>query len=116
MTRPQAMTLASQMYGDGGTWSVTEIRRYLNDLGVPCTWATVKGWVDPEYLARRNTQRRLMVRMGALRSAGLSFAGVATVMGLDHGLALTGSQVRRALASGAFPGSRRVGRPPKARA
>lgn len=58
MTRPEAIALARQMYGDGDAWNITEIQKHLNARGVNCAWSTVKGWVDPEYQQRRELSDR----------------------------------------------------------
>jgi hypothetical protein len=129
MTRPEAMVLVREMYGDGRNgWGVTDLQRYLERHGVEVSWWTVKKWIDPEYAERERQRQRvkarhalrvkratpiyrlrildepaLMDRMRSLRAAELSVAAVAKVLNLDHDLGVTEHEIRNALESGAAP-------------
>lgn len=58
LTRPQAVELARRMWGDGESWTFTEIRDYLATRGHPVHATTVRTWVDDEYARNRNDERR----------------------------------------------------------
>jgi hypothetical protein len=111
------MLLARTMYGDGDAWSPTEIVRYLAEQGVIVDRVTVLRWVDPGFAERRRREQRdaakrrrarvaptlVLDRMRELRSAGLSFSGIAVVVRLDWGVDLSGDQVRYYLRTGREP-------------
>jgi hypothetical protein len=129
MTRPEAMLLVREMYGNGRNgWGITDLQRYLERHGVDVSWWTVKKWADQDYAARERQRQRLrqrqiqrvnrrtplhrllvvdepalMERMNQLRDAGLSVASVAKVLNLDHGLGVTEHEIRNALESGVAP-------------
>src|ERR671917_2241098 len=94
--------LARTMYGDGDSWTPTQIKRYLNEQGHPVCLKTVRTWVVPgvaeDYQRHNNLyyQRRKrragapaltpLQRMRQLRDAGLTFSGIAVILRVDWGV------------------------------
>jgi ABC-type transporter Mla MlaB component len=116
------MKLAQTMYGDGESWTPTQIRRYLiEQMGEDApSLTTVRRWVVPgvaeEYRRwKRNYARRvaagevtrrtapILHRMRQLREAGVTFVDISIVIRLDEGVALTQEQVRYYLRVGKEP-------------
>jgi hypothetical protein len=111
------MLLARTMYGTGDAWTPTEIVRYLAEQGVVVDRVTVLRWVDPGFAERRRREQRdaakrrrarvaavpVLDRMRELRSAGLSFSGIAIVVLLDWGIDLSADQVRYYMRTGREP-------------
>lgn len=104
------------MYGDGDSWTPTQIARYLAAQGTVVHVATVREWVIPGLAERRQKrqnlarQRRargvtakprtlspLLDRMISLRAAGLSYGGIVIVIRLDWRVVLSEDQVRYAI-------------------
>lgn len=114
------MTLARTMYGDGDSWTIAQITRYLSSIGKPVAANTVRLWVVPGAAEAHNAEQRarrarraaarpkptpILDRMRELRAAGVSMSGIAAVLRVDLGLSLTGDHVRYALKVGREPGS-----------
>jgi hypothetical protein len=117
------LSLARIMYGDGESWTPTQIARYLAEQGIRVHPQTVRRWVVPGVAeARRESQRlearerrararargsraefRVLDRMRQLRDAGMACAAIAIVIRLDEGVALTREQVRYYLRVGKEP-------------
>lgn len=96
----------AQRLADVG-WTAHDIQKILNKEGVPVAWATVKGWIDPEYRRVRNhasaeDQRRMRdvsgdhvkKRMLELRHAGLSCQAISVVVATYHGRKISPEMVR----------------------
>lgn len=110
----KTVRLARQMYGDGTTWTPTQIKHYLAGRGIQVALHTVRLWVIPgmaedhreknrESYHRRRSGRRakpatsetpLLDRMLVLREAGLTLPAIAAVIRLDYGITMTTEQVR----------------------
>lgn len=104
------MQLARRMYGNGDSWTPTQIRTYFADRGTDVSLNTVRIWVIPGIAAEQRKQntasyhRRqgapppsatpILDRMLELRSAGLTFTAIASVVRLDLGLPLDREQAR----------------------
>lgn len=127
------MALARRMYGDGDSWTPTQIYRYmLEHLDGPVPSVnTIRRWVIPaEADAQRAwtaaserrrraaarattpvqpdeelTERALLTRMVLLRRTGLSYSAIAKVVALYHDQALTEHQVRLRLLKAGAPTS-----------
>jgi hypothetical protein len=103
------MQRAREMYGDGDSWSLTQIARYLR-----VDRATVKRWVIPEFAERRRAQQRAAIarkrsegqmldRMRELRAAGMPHSGIAIILRLDWGVDANADRVRYWLRVGREP-------------
>lgn len=109
------MALARRMYGDGDSWTPTQIVRYLAEVkSIDVSLNTIRLWVIPgmadEHRARniashrrRRTTRKptpapsstpILDRMLKLRDARLPFTSIAKVLNLDYNLHLTPEQTR----------------------
>lgn len=107
---------AREMYGDGDSWTPTQIARYLVAQGTVVHVATVREWVIPGLAERRQKRQNLarqrkargitarprtlsplLDRMISLRAAGLSYGGIVIVIRLDWRVVLTEDQVRYAI-------------------
>jgi hypothetical protein len=104
------VTLARRMYGDGTSWTPSQIKGYLADTGIDVALHTVRLWVVPgmadehriknreSYWRRRRGKTAsvapVLDRMLELRSAGLPFASIAKVIQLDLGVPLNSEQAR----------------------
>lgn len=116
------MLLAQTMYGDGESWTPTQIRRYLiEQMGDAApSLTTIRVWVIPGLADerrrwKRNYERRaaagqvkrcttpILNRMRQLAEAGVAFVDIAIVVRLDEGVALTPEQVRYYLRHGREP-------------
>lgn len=117
------VALARRMYADGDGWTPTEIVRYLTERGTPVALSTVRTWVVPgmaevqraanmaSYRRRRKTQppdvegsaTPILDRMQELHAVGVSYSGIARVVGLDHGVPLTPDLVRYYMRMGREP-------------
>jgi hypothetical protein len=111
------MRRAREMYGDGDAWSLTQIARYLTAQGTPVDRITVKRWVLPGFAEQRRREQRdaasrrrarvrsvpVLARMRDLRTAGLSYAGIAIVLRLDWGLEMSADHVRYYMRKGREP-------------
>lgn len=111
----QTMRLARQMYGDGGTWTPTQISRYLAGRGIHVHVNTIRLWVIPglaeqQRAANRRSHRArqpgpesltpMLDRMRELRGAGLGAQATAKVLTLDFGVPVNRDQVRYCLRHG----------------
>ena len=103
----KTIALARRMYGNGDAWTPVQIRMYLAGNGIDVALYTIRCWVVPGELEeqrrrnresyhrrRNNTVVGLLDRMLELRSAGLSFAAIAKVIGLDYGVRMNADQAR----------------------
>lgn len=135
MTRhsTRLMAIAREMYGDGNSWTPTQIRRWMEENidGPTPHLNTIRIWVVPgcaEEHRRQNMEaqrrkrsaaskdgagaasRRLSARelerqMLLLRREGLSFSAIATVVAVYHAEPLTEHQVRFRLQKQGVPRS-----------
>jgi hypothetical protein len=119
---PRTIALARQLYGDGDSWTPTQIVRYLERNGVQPvpTLGTVRRWVVPgmadahrelnlrSYHARRAKRHGngpvqaddpavRLARLRALRDAGMSYASLAILAAVDFDLQITDDQMRYVL-------------------
>lgn len=125
------VSLARRLYGDGDSWTPTQIKRYLaehHDLNVALV--TVRCWVVPgfaedqrrlnseSYHRRKtltvgkgpratalDTPEKRLARLRVLREAGVSFTGIAKVFAIDTGVELDDEQVRYLLTQARNPRS-----------
>lgn len=135
-TRRYPMTLVSlarKLYGDGDSWSPTQIKRYLAaEYGVDVALVTVRCWVVPGFAdeqRRLNTEsyhrrkgssnckpkgpaptaldtpEKRLARMRVLRNADVSFSAIAKVFAVDTGVELSAEDVRYLLKLAANPRS-----------
>lgn len=126
MTRPEAMRLAHEMYGDGKNgWSLYAIQRYLGEHGIDVSWHTVKRWADPAFAQAdreanaRRTRKRLRAQRGSrevrlldadallrrieeLSNVGVLAPAIAAVIRLDYGVRISHHEVRTTLTTGAL--------------
>lgn len=101
------MRLARTMYGDGDSWSPTQIAAYLADRGILVHPNTVRLWVIPSLAEQHRVRRRkpasktsVLGRVCQLREAGLSYTAIAALLRLDLGLEVNADHVRADLAAG----------------
>lgn len=122
---PLAMvSVARTMYGDGDTWTPTQIMRYLRseyDAPTLCI-ETIREWVIPGFDEYRRAQQReahrkrmgsrtkptpelaaaseRWARLVALRDEGMSYRSLSVVVKVDYGIAIDQEVIRYAFNSG----------------
>ena len=125
------MCTAREMYGDGDSWTPTQIHRYFAEHldGPTPSVRTIRKWVVPgEVELQRRLQeasqqrakdragggaprlstgelseRQLLERMLLLRRTGLTFNAIAKVVEVYHAVSLTEHQVRSRLQAQGVP-------------
>jgi hypothetical protein len=113
------VTLARRMYGDGDSWTPTQIARYLNAQGIEVHPNTVRYWVVPRFAERQRRaniesyRRRNNVsdtpaldRARELRSIGLSLTAVSLMLRHEGVADVTVEQLRYSLRTGRDLGGR----------
>ncbi len=97
---PRTIAMARRMYGDGTTWTPTQIRRYLARQGLPVpSESTLRRWLIPaeaaasQHAAKMANRRRRAVRARIIElrfEVGLSYSAIARLIRHDHGVEAQG--------------------------
>lgn len=126
------VSMARRMYGDGDSWTPTQIKRYLaKEHGADVALVTVRCWVVPGFAEEQrrlnaesyhrrkkdgpkrkgpaytslDTPEKRLARLRVLRQAGVSFSGIAKVFAVDTGVELSDEEVRYVLTQATNPRS-----------
>ncbi len=93
---PRTVALVRRMYGDGDSWTPTQIRRYLAQQGLPVpSESTLRGWLIPSeraaqaQAAKLANRRRRAVRARVIELRHEVRLPVRTIVRLvqhDHGV------------------------------
>lgn len=113
----KTIALARRMYGNGDSWTPTQIQSYFAERGLHVARSTIRAWVVEEDTMKRRERDRLRYRreqgggmapalsvedrIVQLREGGLSHAAISKVVALDFGVELSRTQVHHRLVAAA---------------